>query len=68
VFRERRPRTDLLRLDRLGECWLHVSNSCNLACTHCMFASSPHDPLQLPTQRLLEIAGGFGTSVAACST
>ncbi len=57
-LRRPRPRTgrgDVLGLDRLSECWLHVSNRCNLACTHCMFASSPHDTLELPTERLLAI-------------
>ena len=53
--RERLPRAELLHLDRLRECWLHVSNRCNLACTHCMFASSPDERLELPTRRLLEI-------------
>lgn len=48
-------RADVLSLDRLGECWLHVSNRCNLSCSHCMFASSPHDSLELPARRLLEI-------------
>ncbi len=54
--RPRLGRADVLTLDRLAECWLHVSNRCNLSCTHCMFASSPHDGLELPTGRLLEIA------------
>jgi len=51
--RPRVPRGDVLELLSLRECWLHVSNRCNLACSHCMFASSPHDPLELPTGRLL---------------
>lgn len=55
--RPRVPRGDALRLEALRECWLHVSNRCNLACTHCMFASSPHDPLELPAERLVTIVG-----------
>jgi len=49
-------RADVLRLEALRECWLHISNRCNLACTHCMFGSSPHDDRELPTSRLLAIA------------
>jgi MoaA/NifB/PqqE/SkfB family radical SAM enzyme/SAM-dependent methyltransferase len=49
-------RADVLRLEALRECWLHISNRCNLACTHCMFGSSPHDPRELSTSRLLAIA------------
>jgi MoaA/NifB/PqqE/SkfB family radical SAM enzyme/ubiquinone/menaquinone biosynthesis C-methylase UbiE len=30
-----------LRLDRLRECWFHLTSRCNLACGHCLFASSP---------------------------
>ena len=30
-----------LELNRLGECWLHLTNRCNARCTHCMFACSP---------------------------
>ncbi len=55
--RPRTPRAEVLQLGRLAECWLHVSNRCNLSCSHCMFASSPHDGLELPTARLLELVG-----------
>ncbi|MCG6962805.1 MAG: DUF5714 domain-containing protein [Acidobacteria bacterium] len=55
VPRPRIGRGELLSLERLGECWLHISNRCNLACTHCMFSSSPHDSLELSGERLLEI-------------
>ncbi len=34
-------RAEALSLDRLGECWLHVTNRCNASCGHCMFACSP---------------------------
>ena len=34
-------RADLLSLDRLEECWFHVTDHCNLACRHCLFACSP---------------------------
>ena len=50
-----RRRAEVMRLERLSECWLHVSNRCNLACTHCMFSSSPGDSLELAPQRALSI-------------
>ena len=34
-------RGDILTLDRLQECWLHITNHCNLACGHCLFSCSP---------------------------
>ena len=34
-------RTDILGLSSLKECWLHITNQCNLTCRHCMFQSSP---------------------------
>ncbi|MEN8134044.1 MAG: methyltransferase domain-containing protein [Thermodesulfobacteriota bacterium] len=30
-----------LTLDRLKECWFHLTSKCNLACAHCLFSSSP---------------------------
>ncbi len=35
-------RIDQLEMDRLKECWIHITNKCNLKCKHCMFKSSPH--------------------------
>ena len=29
------------RLERMKECWFHVTNRCNLSCSHCMFSSTP---------------------------
>ncbi|WP_300673638.1 DUF5714 domain-containing protein [Desulfoluna sp.] len=34
-------RGDLLRLRELKECWLHITDHCNLACSHCLFSCSP---------------------------
>ncbi len=48
-------RADRLRLEELRECWLHVTNRCNLACTHCLFASSPESPVELDTTTLLRV-------------
>ncbi len=44
------PRAGRLRLDRLDELWLHLTNRCNLRCAHCMFASCPEDALELETR------------------
>lgn len=30
-----------LSLDRLKECWFHLTSQCNLACRHCLFSCSP---------------------------
>ncbi len=48
-------RAGRLKLEALRECWLHVTNRCNLACTHCLFASSPEASLELDTARLLRV-------------
>ena len=34
-------RSALLPLERLEECWFHITDRCNLACRHCLFACSP---------------------------
>ena len=44
-----------LSLGRLRECWLHVSNRCNAACTHCMFRSSPADATELSPETVMEV-------------
>jgi len=33
-------RSDQLELGDLKECWLHITNQCNMNCRHCMFQSS----------------------------
>ncbi len=30
----------LLELDQLKECWLHITDLCNLSCRHCLFSCS----------------------------
>ena len=35
------PRSKCLKLNGLKECWLHITNRCNMECGHCMFKSSP---------------------------
>ncbi|MBD3296711.1 MAG: methyltransferase domain-containing protein, partial [Candidatus Omnitrophica bacterium] len=34
-----RGRAEYRKLTGLKECWLHITNRCNMACGHCMFAS-----------------------------
>ncbi len=50
-------RADSLALERIGELWFHLTNRCNMACSHCLFSSSPADNAALSTARVLEIAG-----------
>lgn len=38
----------------LAELWLHVTDHCDLACRHCLFACSPASRRELPLARLLE--------------
>jgi MoaA/NifB/PqqE/SkfB family radical SAM enzyme/SAM-dependent methyltransferase len=49
-------RKELLSRDQLSELWFHVTNRCNLACRHCLFASCPSDGASLPAPRILDIA------------
>jgi len=37
----------------LRELWLHITNDCNLACTHCLFCSGPAGGLELATETAL---------------
>jgi len=41
VAAEYLSRSTQLKLDTLRECWLHITNRCNMECRHCMFESSP---------------------------
>lgn len=45
-------RGSALRLTRLKECWFHLTNRCNLACRHCLFAASPAEKASLPPELL----------------
>ncbi|MEN8163781.1 MAG: methyltransferase domain-containing protein, partial [Acidobacteriota bacterium] len=49
------PRHERLSLDGLREMWLHLTNRCNLRCTHCMFASSPEASLELKPEELQRV-------------
>jgi 7,8-dihydro-6-hydroxymethylpterin dimethyltransferase len=50
-------RSDHLRLERLNELWFHLTNRCNLSCSHCLFTSSPKESPGLSLPQTLGIAG-----------
>ena len=45
-------RYPLLSLGSLKECWFHLTDRCNLACQHCLFAASPAKAATLPPAAL----------------
>jgi len=45
-------RFPLLTLDSLKECWFHLTDRCNLACHHCLFAASPAQGATLSPEAL----------------
>ncbi len=51
-----RGREQALRLEHLRELWFHLTNRCNQACRHCLFASSPGDQAELEAGRIKDIA------------
>ncbi len=34
-------RAEYIELSHIDECWLHITDRCNLRCTHCLFSCSP---------------------------
>jgi len=42
-------RDHYLSVSRLRECWLHMNNSCNLSCAHCLVSASPRGEHGLST-------------------
>ena len=56
-------RSRYLSVSRLRECWLHLNNSCNLRCAHCLVSSSPRGEPGLPTatwRSLIDQAAALG--------
>jgi len=49
-------RGQVLKLRHLRELWFHLTNRCNQACRHCLFASSPTDPAELEVRRVMDLA------------
>ena len=54
--REYPGRSHVLKLAHLRELWLHITDECDLACRHCLFASSPQCGRQLSVHRVLDLA------------
>ena len=50
-------RYPLLTLNSLKECWFHLTDRCNLACHHCLFASSPAQGATLSSEALAQGIG-----------
>jgi len=50
-------RAGCLSLDHLREVWFHVTNRCNQACRHCLFACSPVTAEELSLVRIQYLAG-----------
>lgn len=50
-------RAALLSAEHLRELWFHLTNRCNLSCSHCMFSSGPGDGVELSAEKVLELAG-----------
>ena len=47
-------RAALLGEPQLRELWLHLTDRCNMACKHCLFAASPETGTELPTTTALK--------------
>jgi len=48
-------RASVLKTDHLREIWFHLTNRCNMACSHCLFSSSPDEALEMSTKRVLQL-------------
>ena len=64
-FLERLPQTPAfeyqgrrryLKDTQLRELWFHITNRCNLSCSHCLFASGPDDAAEMQADQILELA------------
>ena len=45
-----------LKHTNLKELWFHVTNRCNLSCSHCLFASGPDDGAEMKVDKILALA------------
>ncbi|WP_415718604.1 DUF5714 domain-containing protein [Maridesulfovibrio sp.] len=48
-------RYGLLRTETLRELWFHITDHCNMACTHCLFSSSPDANREMATEQILDL-------------
>jgi MoaA/NifB/PqqE/SkfB family radical SAM enzyme/SAM-dependent methyltransferase len=46
----------LLRTDSLKELWFHITDGCNMSCSHCLVSSSPKAKGELEAGRILDLA------------
>ena len=61
-----KDRSEKLKLEGLRECWIHVTNTCNMSCAHCMFGSSQKSREQLTVEETVSLvnqAGGLGCTM-----
>ena len=49
-------RGQVLGLHHLREFWFHLTNRCNQACRHCLFAASAADPAGLEVRQVMDLA------------
>jgi len=49
-------RSKYLSLDKINELWFHITNRCNLSCSHCLFSCSPKDKIELDAGKIVKIA------------
>ncbi len=49
-------RAAVLSTDQLPEIWFHLTNRCNLQCSHCLCSSSPREDAALGAERVLSLA------------
>jgi MoaA/NifB/PqqE/SkfB family radical SAM enzyme/SAM-dependent methyltransferase len=59
-------RDALLSLNGLRECWLHITDRCNLQCRHCLFSCSAGTRTTLPLEKISRViseAYALGTRV-----
>ena len=45
-----------LTTDYLRECWLHITNNCNQACSHCLFSCAPGRKEELSSEQIFPLA------------
>ncbi|MEW6357940.1 MAG: DUF5714 domain-containing protein [Planctomycetota bacterium] len=45
-----------LKTNSLPELWLHITNRCNLTCSHCLVNSGPREKAELTAEHILNLA------------
>ncbi|WP_232319787.1 hypothetical protein [Prosthecochloris sp. HL-130-GSB] len=57
----------MLKLEHIRELWFHVTNRCNMACSHCLFASSPENTKSSKQRGFSSWQGKHGITAAGSS-